>query len=185
VAAQRRRRLVWDLGANIGQFARIAATNADYVVALEKDPLCVERLYQELARERNNRILPLVLDLADPSVNRGWRGIERRAITNRAQPDLTLCLALIHHLVIGANVPLRDLVHWLAGLRCEVVIEFVARDDPMAQRMLRRKEDPYPEYCEANFERCLAEHFETLARQQLASGVRTLYHIKPRSASVG
>ena len=180
VAALRRRRLVWDLGANTGAYSRIAASHADYVVALERDPLCVERFYQDLKREGNGTILPLVLDLADPSVNRGWRGLERRAITNRAQPDLVLCLALIHHLVIGSNVPLSDLVQWLAGLNCEVVIEFVTRNDPMAQRMLRRKDDAYPEYHEANFERCLENHFTIVKRTALSAGIRILYHVAPK-----
>jgi hypothetical protein len=180
VTALRRWKLAWDLGANTGEYSRLAAEHADYVLALDKDQLAVERLYQQLKREQNLTILPLVGDLADPSVNRGWRGLERKAFTSRGRPDLILCLALIHHLAISANIPLRDFVHWLASLGSEVVIEFVTRRDPMVEVLLRNKEEPHEEYNLQHFEDCLAEVFQVLRRVELTSGLRVLYHMRPK-----
>jgi SAM-dependent methyltransferase len=182
VVQSRRWTLVWDLGANTGSYARIAAENADYVVALDRDTLCVERMYNELKQEGNRKILPLVGNLVDPSVNRGWRGLERQAFTNRSKPDLTLCLALIHHLIIGGNIPLRDFVEWLATLRTNVVIEFVTRDDPMVKAMLRFRDEQFAEYNLGNFERCIADSYEVLRREPLSSGTRILFYLKPRNA---
>ncbi|HEY2253179.1 MAG TPA: hypothetical protein VGH74_19030, partial [Planctomycetaceae bacterium] len=116
----RRAGLAWALGSNTGEYARIAAENSDCVVAMDADHLAVERLYQSLRRgpsaPGNNVILPLVMNFVDPSPNLGWRGQERRDLAERGRPDLTLCLALIHHLVIGAGIPLRELLEWLAAL---------------------------------------------------------------------
>lgn len=131
-----RDRVVWDIGCNDGTYSRIAAETADHVIALDSDHATVERLYEELKREGQERILPLVMSVSDPSPGLGWRGLERRALPDRGKPDLVLCLALLHHVSITDNVPVREFLDWLRGLQCRVVIEFVTREDPMTQRLL-------------------------------------------------
>ena len=179
-AATRRWSLVWDLGCNTGDFSKIAATHADYVVSLDADHLAIERLYLELDESGPDNILPLVNNLADSSPDLGWRGRERRSLTSRPKPDLTLCLALIHHLVITANIPLDDLIAWLADLGCHLVIEFVDKQDAMVKRLLLNKEDIYHDYEPAVFESLLAERFEILSHETLAMGTRTLYFARPK-----
>ncbi len=123
-------------GANDGRFTRIAAEHADYAVALDADGAVIERLYRALRDEGSTSILPLVANIADPPPGLGWRGRERRPLPDRGRPDLTLALAVVHHLAIGANVPLAELVDWLAELETELVIEFPTAADPMVDRML-------------------------------------------------
>ena len=174
--------MVWDLGCNTGAFARIAAERAATVVAMDSDPLAVERLYRALESEGGeSRILPLVADVTDPSPDRGWRGAERRTLEGRGRPELILVLALLHHLVIGASIPLREVVAWLAGLGAAVVVEFVEREDPMVRALLRRKEERYADYDRLGFERCFGEAFETGARKVLGSGTRILYYGEPKA----
>jgi hypothetical protein len=172
--------LVWDLGCNTGAYSRIAAENSSFVVAMDGDCLAVEHLYDELKSEGNRKILPLVVNLADPSPNLGWDGRERRSLTSRADVDLTVCLALVHHMVISANVPLAEFIGWLARLRSCLVIEFVTRDDAMVQRLLLNKEDIYHDYQLASFEHEIGKHFETIARHELSSGSRILYFLRPQ-----
>jgi hypothetical protein len=183
-AASRRWRLVWDLGCNTGTFSRIAAEHADYVVAMDGDWMAIEHLYRaQTTRSDRERILPLVVNLTDPSPGLGWLGRERRSLPDRGRPDLTLCLALIHHIVIGANVPLRDFIGWLAGLGTSLVIEFVRREDEMVQSLLRNKDDQYADYHPEVFEATLAEHFEIADRRPLKGGKRTIYFARhPGSA---
>jgi hypothetical protein len=175
-AARRPWKLVWDLGCNTGTFSRIAAEHADYVVAMDGDWMAIEQLYQA-QKERPDRrsILPLVVNLSDPSPAQGWRGLERKSLPERGRPDLTLCLALIHHIVISANIPMRDFVAWLAGLGTSVVIEWVGRDDEMVQTLLRNKDDQYDDYHADAFEAALAEHFQIEAQRPLKGGKRTIY----------
>ncbi|MDP8932385.1 MAG: class I SAM-dependent methyltransferase [Actinomycetota bacterium] len=92
------RGVVRDLGCNEGTYARLAAGYADYVVAVDADHSTADRFYRSLRREGNERILPLVMNLADPTPGLGWRGSERHPLENRGRPDLVLCLALVHHL---------------------------------------------------------------------------------------
>lgn len=176
----RRWGLAWDLGCNTGRYARLAAEHADSVVAMDADHLTVDRLYTELRAEGDERILPLLMNLADPSPNLGWRGLERRALADRRPVDLVLCLALIHHLVITANIPLYELVCWFGGLGSWLIIEFVTKDDPMVQRLLLSKEDIYNDYSLEAFEREIAQHFQEVARLPLPNGTRTLFFLRPR-----
>jgi hypothetical protein len=174
-------RLAWDLGANDGRFS--GALEAETVVALDGDERVVGELYTGLRREGSRSILPLVVDLANPSPGLGWRGVERRRLEERGRPDLVLCLALVHHLAIGRNVPLTELVAWLRSLDARLVIEFADRDDPMVSRLLAAKrEEVHEGYGREAFERALNADFEVERREQLAdSGTRTLYLARPRT----
>jgi SAM-dependent methyltransferase len=179
VAAERPR-VVWDLGCNEGRHARIAAETADRVVAIDADALVVDRLYEALKREGETKILPLSMNLADPSPGLGWRGLERRPLAARGTPDLALCLALVHHLSIGGNVPIAEVVDWLRSLDAALVVEFPTPEDPMVRRLLARKRPgDHPDYRRDWFERCLAERFELLRTEELASGQRVLYLVRP------
>jgi len=181
VAAERPR-VVWDLGANEGRHARIAAETAEHVVAVDADELVVDRLYEALKAEGAGTILPLTMNLADPSPGLGWRGLERRSLPERGTPGLALCLALVHHLSIDGNVPVAEVVDWLRSLDASVVVEFPTPDDPMVARLLRRKrEHDHPDYRRDWFERCLEERFDVARIEELASGSRVLYLARPRS----
>jgi SAM-dependent methyltransferase len=173
--------LVWDLGCNDGRYSRIAADHGGYVVAVDGDHATADALYRTLADAGDERILPLVMDLSDPSPARGWRGRERSRLEDRGKPDLVLCLALIHHLSIAANVPLAEVVDWLSSLGGALVVEFADRGDPMVERLMARKrEDAHPDYGSEQFERELGRRFEITRREELASGRRTLYEATPR-----
>jgi len=181
VAASRPWDLVWDLGCNTGTFSRIAAKNARYVVAMDTDHLAIERFYLELKAEGNTSILPLIGNVANPSPNLGWKGLERKSLPERGKPDLMLCLALIHHLVISANIPLKEVINWFASIGTSLVIEFVTKEDPMVKTLLRNKEDNYTDYELEYFERCLFEAFDVTKRKILKSGTRILYFAQARN----
>jgi SAM-dependent methyltransferase len=177
----RRWSLAWDLGCNVGRFARMAAENARYVVALDADAAVVERVYRAIKEEGSASVLPLAVNVVDPSPGIGWRGTERRTLEERGLPDLTLCLALIHHVVIRGNVPVRDFVDWLASLETALVIEFPTRDDPQVQRLLAAKrEGLHADYERGWFERCLGEAFDVGRSETLTSGNRFLYFARPK-----
>jgi ribosomal protein L11 methylase PrmA len=173
--------LVLDLGANDGAFSRVAAQHARQVVAVESDHAVTDTLYRQLRADGERRILPLVMDLADPSPGGGWRGTERASFTHRAGADTVLALAVVHHLAIGRNVPLPEVCDLLATLGRSVVVEFVEAADPMAQQLLANKPAGlFPDYRRDAFESLLAERFRIERREPLPSGTRTLYLGVPR-----
>jgi hypothetical protein len=181
VARSRHCDLVWDIGANNGRYSRIAAEGATTVVAVDADQGPVELLYRDLRSEADERILTLTMNLADPSPGLGWRGLERRSMSDRGRPDLVLALALVHHMAISANVPVKEFVDWLASLSCALVIEFPTREDPMVQQLLApKREGLHPDYELGFFERCLGDAFEVERSERLQSGTRVLYFARPK-----
>jgi hypothetical protein len=184
VCQTRHRDLIWDLGCNDGRYSMIACEYATTVVAMDQDHGCIDRLYQH-ARINHPNILPLCVELANSSPALGWRGRERKRLEDRGQPDLVIFLGLIHHLVFAANIPLADVVNWLASLGGELVLEFPSKNDAMVQALLRNKKDQYEEYSLENLERELCKHFEICVRESLPSGERTLFHAIPKVRSDG
>ncbi len=177
----RRPDLVWDLGCNDGAFTRVAAEHARYVVAIDADDVVVDRFYRTLRDGGPTNVLPLVMNLVDPSPSRGWRGAERRGFADRGRPDLVLALALVHHLAIAANVPLSEVVAWLRSLDTPVVIEFAAPEDPMVQRLLANKPPGlHDDYRFDAFDRLLEDSFTVDRREPLPGGTRTLHLVTPR-----
>jgi hypothetical protein len=163
--------LAWDLGTNDGTFARVMAPHAGTVIAMDFDHATVEQLYRGLDVPN---LTPLVVDLTDPSPGRGWALRERTPLHERGRPDLTLSLALIHHLAITRTVPLRAILEWLKSLGGVHILEFPHRDDPMVERLLAAKRDDWA-YDREPFESALDELFEVRRRQDLGS--RTLYEV--------
>ena len=179
--ARRRSRLTWDVGCNDGRFARVAARYADFVVAIDADHATVDGLYRRLREEGREDVLPLVMSVTDPSPNLGWRGRERTSLEGRGTPELALCLAVVHHVCITGNVPVREFLDWLRSLDTALVIEFPDRADPMVQRLLSGKSDgSNPDYEKAVFEQGLAERF-TIDRSGPVSETRTLYEAHPQA----
>src|SRR5262249_27257178 len=145
-ASQEARGIVWDLGGNTGIFAELLAKHANYVLCLDSDHQCVERLYSRLRARGERKILPLVMNLTDPSPNLGWAGTERMSFDSRNKPDLIVCLALIHHICLVGNVPIPHFLDWLARTGAKLIIEFADRNDLMVREMLSRKSERHEQY---------------------------------------
>ncbi|MEQ1574266.1 MAG: SAM-dependent methyltransferase [Vicinamibacterales bacterium] len=171
---------VWDLGANTGHFSKAAARVGATAVAFDSDPACVETLYREVREARVEGVLPLVLDLANPSAGIGWANAERMTLVERGPADLLLALAVTHHLAVGNNVPFAAIADYFARIGKRAIVEFVPKDDPMVQRMLSARADVFPQYNEAAFEQAFAEHFQIDDRTVLAPSNRILYLMTAR-----
>jgi hypothetical protein len=141
----------------------------------------VDRLYRELRGARNDRILPLVMNVADVTSGIGWRGRERAGLLEGPGPDLVLALAVLHHLVITHNVPVAEVLDLFVDLGCEVVLEIPGEDDPMVRRLLAgKRHGVHDTYTTAAIEAAVAERFEVRERLELAGGTRVLCHLAPR-----
>ncbi len=175
----RRPRLTWDLGANTGEISRVAAQHSGTVVAVDADADAVELLYRETRARGPRNIIPLVMDLANPSPAQGWAGGERAALDQRRSPDAALCLALVHHMRVSANIPLPMFIQWLRSLNAAIVLEFVGREDEMFQRLIENKEEDYADYTAENFEAEIGKRFTTRDRLKLKGGLRELFLLEP------
>jgi len=173
-------RWVWDIGAGTGTFSRLAARMGRSALALDGDVGAVERAYGELKRDGEKAVLPLVVDLVNPTPALGWALRERRSIVERANADVVLALALVHHLAIGNNVPLAAVAAFLATLGPELIVEFVPKDDDMVVAMLATREDVFPSYTIDGFRAAFGERFEIVREAPIEDSVRTLFLMRRR-----
>ncbi len=172
--------VVWDLGANTGVYARIAARLGRRVVAFDLDPAAVERAYRSVRSEGETRILPLLVDVAAPTPGLGWAGTERRSLLERADADVVMALALVHHLAIGRNVPLAHIADLLADLAPWAIVEWVPKEDPMAGVLLASREDVFAEYGLDAFRAAAGRRFEVASDDPIEASDRRLLLLRRR-----
>ncbi len=178
-------RTVWDLGANTGEYSRAAREVASLVVSFDVDPAAVERNYRRVRSEGETGILPLLLDLANPSPAQGWAGRERLSLEDRGPADAVLALALIHHLAIGLNLPLDRIAGYLARLSRALIIEFVPKSDAQVARLLLSRPDIFPSYTKEEFEKAFARYFTINATSRVEQSERWLYSMTATSKPAG
>lgn len=166
---------VWDLGANDGRFSRLAGSRGIPVNAFDIDPSAVEKNYRAIKQNNESSILPLLLDLTNPSPGIGWENNERESFMERGPVDLILALALIHHLAISNNVPLEKIAAFFSQLCTNLVIEFVPKTDSQVQRLLTTREDIFTEYTKDAFEAAFSEYFSIKQSVPVNDSQRTLY----------
>ncbi len=173
---------VWDLGANSGVFSRVAAAKGSRVVSFDVDPAAVEKDYRECTKESETNILPLLLDLTNPSSGIGWANRERESFSRRGPTDAVLALALIHHLAITNNVPFRKIAEFIAGLCRHLIIEFVPKNDSQVRKLLATREDIFPEYDRESFEAAFESRFTIRGSVPVEGSERTLYLMENKVA---
>jgi ribosomal protein L11 methylase PrmA len=171
---------VWDLGANTGEFSRLASQRGIPTVAFDIDPAAVEAGYHTVAEKQETQLLPLLLDLTNPSPALGWANQERLSLAERGPVDLILALALVHHLAISNNLPLPHLAETLHGLCRWLVIEFVPKEDSQVQILLATRQDIFPDYTPSGFESAFGEYFTLHERVALPETQRVLYLMEAR-----
>lgn len=167
--------VVWDIGANTGVYSRVAREIAPLVMSFDIDPAAVERNYRTVRLQGETGILPLLIDLANPSPALGWAHAERMSLAERGPADVVMALALVHHLAIGNNVPLGHVAAFLAQLGRTLIVEFVAKDDSQVERLLRNRADIFTDYTRDGFERAFGAFFTIRAREQVGDAKRWLY----------
>jgi ribosomal protein L11 methylase PrmA len=170
--------MAWDLGANTGIFSRRAVASGAYTIACDIDPSAVEQNYRWCRSERLKHMLPLVIDLTNPSPAIGWAHQERYSLIERGPADLVLALALIHHLAISNHVPLPKLASFFASCGKNLIIEFVPKSDSQVQRLLSSRQDIFDNYTEREFEREFSEKFVIEARIPVPESQRILYRMR-------
>ena len=173
---------VWDLGANTGRYSRLAADRGAETVAFDVDPACVERLYRDqLATNKPaTSLLPLRLDLLNPSPGLGWDHQERASMVDRGPVDVAMALALVHHLAISGNVPLDRVATFLRKICRTLIIEFVPKADSQVKRLLAGRVDVFDDYTQAGFETAFLDLFTIERSERIADGERTLYLMRAR-----
>ena len=168
-------KLVWDMGANTGVFSRLASTKGINTISYDIDPLAVEKNYLLSSQNSEQNILPLILDLTNPSSGIGWNHDERMSIIQRGPADMVFALALVHHLAISNNVPLNKIAEFFSQISKFLIIEFVPKSDSQVKRLLLTREDIFENYDEKNFEIEFSKFFKIINSKKILDSERTIY----------
>ncbi|MEN8242938.1 MAG: class I SAM-dependent methyltransferase [Chloroflexota bacterium] len=171
---------VWDLGANTGVFSRLASEQGIFTAAFDIDPAAVEQNFQQAKSAKEQNILPLVLDLTNPSPAIGWHNHERESFIERAPADMVFALALIHHLAISNNVPFPQLAKFFRDLGTWLVIEFIPKSDSQVQKLLQNRADIFDQHNREDFERIFENHFTIHKKENIQESERYLYLMEKR-----
>jgi hypothetical protein len=175
-----RPKTVWDLGANTGLFSRIASEKGMNTISFDVDPAAVEKNYLECVKKGEANILPLVLDLTNPSPDIGWQNEERTSFLKRGPADVALALALIHHLAISNNLPFKKIADFFSKICHSLIIEFVPKQDSQVQRLLSTREDIFSNYNQQTFEDEFKKYFTIQDSVKVKDSERILYFMQKR-----
>ena len=166
---------IWDLGANDGTFSRIACSTGARIISFDADAAAVEKNYLRCKDDKETRILPLVVDVTNPSSAIGWSNRERHSIIQRGPADMALVLALIHHLCIGNNLSFAMVAEFLSMVCTQLILEFVPKNDLQVQRLLKTRKDIYGWYNKKELISSFGIFFNILLEKPLVESERVIF----------
>jgi len=144
--------LAIDIGANNGFFSKLLCQQYKMVLATDVDHLAVEYNYKSIPP---TNMLPLILDVTNPSSGLGFLGEERSSFITRCKADMLLALALCHHLVMTGGIPFPRIARFMASILNAggiAIVEYIPKDDSQIQRLLAARDDVFTDYTFENFQ---------------------------------
>ena len=181
-------RSVIDVGGNDGTFVRQITSEIEVALVGDIDNNAVDQNHYSVKKNKEQNMLPFVIDLLNPSAAIGFQNTERFSFVKRVQelkPDATLALALIHHLSLTGNVPFENSAAFFASFSKNLIIEFPKRADSYATRLLNAKaefKDQFGHYNLENFEKIYSQHFELVSKTTIQDSERVLYLFKNKKS---
>jgi hypothetical protein len=167
-----------DVGSNDGKFSYLLSEKNINTIAVDFDHPAINKLYLDIKKQNEKNILPLLNDIANPSPAIGFLNKERNSFIERTNADITLALALIHHLAIGKNIPFEKMAELFETLTTYLIVEFIPKEDEKIQFMLKQKKDIYNDYSEENFARAFERYFVILKKEAVGDSGRIIYLMK-------
>lgn len=177
ILSQAKPKHVWDIGCNQGEFAQLACQLGANVIGFENCAATVDKAFS-VAQDNNHLFTPLYQHLAAPSPTQGAFEQERSSLSQRGPADFLLALAVLHHLVITANLPILELLDYLTKLAPEGIIEFVPKDDPQCQHLLAWHPKSFEDYDLKIILNYLDRKGMTIETQAITDSKRLLIHYK-------
>jgi hypothetical protein len=176
-----------DIGGNDGTFARMINSKVNQVLICDIDNNAIDHNYKTIKTNKEEYITPFVLDVLNPSASIGFNNKERFSFLDRIkkfEPDITLALAVIHHISLSGNIPFEMSAKFFASFSRCLIIEFPKRKDSWVERLLNNKtdfKDHFEFYTIENFERVYANYFEVVEKKSIKNTERVMYLLKNKN----
>ncbi len=176
-----------DIGGNDGTFARTVIDSVPQIIVTDIDANAVGQNYRRLQENKETNMLPFVCDVLQPAPGIGFNNTERDSLMERLsayKPDVTMALALIHHITLSGNVPFEKSAEFFASFSKTLIIEFPTREDSWVESLLLRKREfinHFDFYNEDGFEAGYARYFIIKQKQPVEGTKRVLYVFENRN----
>ncbi|WP_411893732.1 class I SAM-dependent methyltransferase [Winogradskyella sp. A2] len=173
-----------DVGGNDGTFVRFIDFEIEENLVCDIDNNAVDVNYLKLKKNKEKDVLPFVLNVLNPSPAIGLNNKERSSFLERIEqysPDVTMALAVIHHMSLSGNVPFKDSAKFFSTFSKTLIIEFPKRNDSWVQRLLKAKgdfESYFDFYNIDNFEKSYSEFYDIIEKLEVKNSERVMYLMK-------
>lgn len=180
---------VIDVGGNNGEFVRKISNTLDLALVCDIDNNAVDANYEILKKGKETFMLPFVLDVLNPSAAIGFNNTERLSFIERItklSPDVTLALAVIHHMSLSGNITFDMSAKFFASFSEYLIIEFPKREDSWVERLLNAKaefKDHFSFYNLLSFQEGYENYFEIIEKKQISQSNRVMFLLKKLDAS--
>ena len=177
---------VIDVGGNDGTFVRKIDAELEEALVCDIDYNAVDTNYLQLRRAKETHMLPFMLDVLNPSAAIGFNNKERDSFLKRIkqyQPDITMALAVIHHMSLSGNIPFEMSAQFFASFSRHLIIEFPKRNDSWVQRLLNTKgefKDHFDFYNITDFEKAYSQFFNITEKLNIEGSERVMYLLKAK-----
>ena len=161
--------------------------SVDCALVCDIDNNAVDFNHKTMKLNREQFMFPFILDVLNPSPAIGLNNEERHSFLTRIKtfaPDVTLALAVIHHMSLSGNVPFRSSAKFFANFSKYLIIEFPKRNDSWVQHLLKSKADfegYFDFYTLENFEKAYLEVFNISGKIQIENSDRVMYMMQVKT----
>ncbi|MCK8480135.1 class I SAM-dependent methyltransferase [Psychroserpens algicola] len=170
-----------DIGGNDGTFVRKIDHEFETALVCDIDNTAVDTNFKTLKQQNETYMLPFIFDVLNPSANIGFNNKERDSFLKRItsfQPDVTMGLAVIHHMTLSGNIPFKLSAQFFASFSKCLIIEFPKRNDSWVQRLLNTKgefKSHFDFYSIENFETSYSVFFKIEEKIEIYTSERVIY----------
>lgn len=169
---------VMDIGGNDGLIAKyLSDVTKNQVFVLDSDAGALE--VGEAGLPPSSKVSMCRSDLFE-CLRASYEGAaEFPSLVSRIQPDVVLCHAVLHHVVITQAVPLVEVVKALRSLNCPIQVEFVDENDGKVQQLIADIRNWSGTYSRSDFEALCQSTFQEVRHVGTTSESRHVYELFP------
>lgn len=173
---------VVDFNANIGEYSRIASDRNVFIISADANPLAVEHNYLTAKKNKEKNVMPILLDLTNPSPAIGWANKEFESFSKRIFTDTVIAMDLIHHLSITHSLPFEDSADFFAQSGKSLLVEFIPKTNPITQELIACKKDSFVNYTCECFEQAYSKYFDIKDARSIPNCGSTIYLMTRKQA---
>ena len=168
-----------DLGCNDGYFSKISFNSGvKKIVGVDYDLDSLNDAYLKFKSTSEN-FSAIYQNFTNTSPDMGWMGEERKSFLKRFKNkfDGMICLAFIHHICVGNNVPLSQFIDYIGNFSKNILLEFVSNEDQMVKNLSINKKNLMKNYTLENLKKIIKKNNTIISENQITA-TRFLIHYK-------